>query len=101
MLVHVQVLSARLWWDKTGGSLMTRKGKFGKAEKSQSSSNIHFLSQSDGLTLCRKVERSGLFFATIVLSLLLTACGGGGSDPVPETNTNCVLGSSTIGDCKI
>jgi hypothetical protein len=33
--------------------------------------------------------------------VVLTACGGGGSDPAPITNTNCVLGSSTIGDCKI
>jgi hypothetical protein len=37
--------------------------------------------------------------------LLLTACGGGGGDsgssPVPENNTNCILGSSTIGECKI
>jgi len=33
--------------------------------------------------------------------LLLTACGGGGSDPAPEPNTNCVIGVSIIGNCEI
>lgn len=39
----------------------------------------------------------------ISLTALLIACGGGGSgsDDEAEANTNCVLGSSTIGDCKI
>ena len=43
------------------------------------------------------------FVAVIVLFLYLVGCGGsggGGSDD-PETLTNCVLGSSKIGDCKI
>ena len=40
-----------------------------------------------------------LFGIVFVLALLISACGGGGSDPT--TNTNCVLGSSNIGECKI
>lgn len=35
--------------------------------------------------------------------LVISACGGssgGGSDD-PETSSNCVLGTSTIGDCTI
>ena len=42
------------------------------------------------------------FTAVLVLFLFLAGCGGsgGGSDD-PETSTDCVLGTSTIGDCKI
>ena len=40
------------------------------------------------------------FVAVMVLSLYLVGCGGGGADD-PETSTNCVLGTSKIGDCKI
>ena len=39
-----------------------------------------------------------VFFFTI-LSFWLTACGGG-SDDEAEANTNCVLGSSNIGECE-
>jgi hypothetical protein len=42
---------------------------------------------------------------TLLVSLFvwLTACGGGGagSSPSTEADSNCVIGSSTIGDCKI
>ena len=41
------------------------------------------------------------FFAVMVLSLYLVGCGGGGGSDDPETSTNCVLGTSKIGDCKI
>ena len=40
------------------------------------------------------------FIAALTLLLVVAGCGGG-SDPVPPANTDCVLGSSTIGDCKI
>jgi len=40
-----------------------------------------------------------------IFGLLLTACGGGGSSgggaTQPPTNQNCVLGSSSIGSCKL
>jgi len=40
-----------------------------------------------------------------VFGLLLTACGGGGGSAggttQPPTNKNCVLGSSSIGSCKL
>jgi hypothetical protein len=44
-------------------------------------------------------------YKTILIFLFVTAlaaCGGssGGSDD-PETSTDCVLGTSTIGDCTI
>ena len=51
------------------------------------------------------------FVAVIVLFLYLVGCGGSGSggsddsDPVTTTNpvakADCVLGTSTIGNCKI
>jgi hypothetical protein len=39
----------------------------------------------------------------ISLSVWLAACGGGGGGDDDETEAiaNCVLGSSTIGECKI
>jgi len=39
----------------------------------------------------------------LLCTLALSACGGGGggSSPPAETSSNCVIGSSTIGDCKI
>jgi len=43
-----------------------------------------------------------LFLKSILLIGIvawLTACGGSGSDS--ETSTDCVLGTSTIGDCEI
>jgi PBP1b-binding outer membrane lipoprotein LpoB len=43
------------------------------------------------------------YATALVLVFFLTGCGGGGgggSDPDPEL-TNCVLGTSTIGNCKI
>ena len=42
------------------------------------------------------------FTAALALLLIVAGCGGGGgSDPVPLANTDCVIGTSTIGDCKI
>ena len=38
---------------------------------------------------------------TAALALLLIVAGCGGSDPVPPANTDCVIGTSTIGDCTI
>ena len=37
----------------------------------------------------------------LLCALTLSACGGGGSSPPAETSSNCVIGSATIGDCKI
>ena len=40
----------------------------------------------------------------ILCSLGLSACGGGGgggSTPPADTTSNCVVGTSTIGNCKI
>ena len=37
----------------------------------------------------------------LLFALSLTACGGGGSDPAAATDTNCVIGTSTIGNCNI
>ena len=39
----------------------------------------------------------------ITITTWLGACGSGGGsdDPDPETSTDCVLGTSTIGNCKI
>ncbi len=37
----------------------------------------------------------------VSLSVMFTACGGGGSDDEAEANADCVLGSSTIGNCNI
>ena len=44
----------------------------------------------------------------ILCSLGLSACGGGGggggggtSPPPADTSSNCIVGTSTIGDCKI
>jgi len=38
----------------------------------------------------------------VIVAVGLTACDGGGdSSPPDATNTNCVLGTSTIGNCKI
>ena len=41
------------------------------------------------------------FTAALALLLIVAGCGGGGSDPVPPANTDCVIGTSTIGDCTI
>ena len=44
---------------------------------------------------------------SIIFGTLVTACGGGGSSgggsttTPPPTNTNCVLGSSTLDNCKL
>jgi hypothetical protein len=52
----------------------------------------------------RTISRPLILLSVItLLGLGLVACGssGGGSNDKSEANTNCVLGTSTIGDCKI
>jgi hypothetical protein len=52
-------------------------------------SSMHYLRNLSGIIL-------------LVILAMLSACGGGGgSDNEAETSTNCVLGSSKIGECKI
>ncbi len=41
------------------------------------------------------------FTAALALLLIVAGCGGGGDPPPPETITDCVIGTSTIGDCTI
>ena len=43
--------------------------------------------------------RRVIYFTSLLL--LLAACGGGGGGSSPQSNTDCVLGSSSIGECKI
>lgn len=49
------------------------------------------------------MKTPGKITVVLALFLLLAACGGGGggSDPDPEPLTECRLGASTIGDCKL
>jgi hypothetical protein len=42
-----------------------------------------------------------LISVVFVLAVLIACGGGGGSAPPPGTNTDCVIGTSTIGDCTI
>ena len=37
----------------------------------------------------------------LLCALALSACGGGGSSPSAGTSSDCVIESSSIGDCKI
>ncbi|MCG8038657.1 MAG: hypothetical protein JAZ19_16670 [Candidatus Thiodiazotropha taylori] len=49
-----------------------------------------------------KKARGLLFLILTSIALALSACSdGGGSDPDAEITSNCVIGSATIGDCKL
>ena len=64
------------------------------------SPNSYSLSQKIHSRLNRRVN----YWVVPVLLMFavgLTACGGGGSDPAAATDTNCVIGTSTIGNCNI
>jgi len=41
-----------------------------------------------------------LFFI-IIFSVFIVSCGGSGGDAPVATNTDCVLGTSQIGNCTI
>jgi hypothetical protein len=51
------------------------------------------------------IKRIIVYLLIPFLSLLMSACGGGGGGDtaaaVTPTNTDCVLSTSKIGDCKI
>jgi hypothetical protein len=49
------------------------------------------------------IKRIIVYLLIPFLSLLMSACGGGGDTAaaVTPTNTDCVLSTSKIGDCKI
>ncbi len=42
-----------------------------------------------------------LIILLVGLTLWLAACGGGGSGSKTQTGSECVIGTSTLGDCKI
>jgi hypothetical protein len=40
-------------------------------------------------------------FVIIIFSMLITSCGGDGSGDGETANTDCVIGTSKIGDCTL
>jgi hypothetical protein len=76
-----------------------------------------FMNKSNLRVLCssKKLNQSHFKFSQSIITLVillgftmiflgLSSCGGGGGDTaaaVTPTNTDCVLGTSNIGDCTI